>query len=161
MMRWWYMGGLPLTSHNRVEIDHIRLVFLSSTPPNLFSWDLPLLVRHCSNQKHPPIAPWSIYLPQTVWNKNIILLLQIIKVHCMWQLSGSIRATFSVACFCWTFIPNEFKCPQIMERLQEIQCIFWLSQIRLSNSSLEILLNPTKSVISYSSSLFQSPSQDL
>ena len=30
-MRWWYAGGLFLTSHNWVEIYHIRLVFFQIT----------------------------------------------------------------------------------------------------------------------------------
>ena len=78
----WYVGGLPLTLHDRAEIDHIRLVFSQIRvenrkrgPPG-FQINMILCLGHKSKQsRHNWVDPsdsesCAVIGPQTWWRQN-------------------------------------------------------------------------------------------
>ena len=82
MTRWWYVGGLPLTSHDRTEIDHIRLVFFQIMvakrkrgPPGFqlyMIWCLRYKSKQSRHNQVNPSDPESCIVigSQTWWDQN-------------------------------------------------------------------------------------------
>ena len=81
-MTWWYAGGLPLTSHNRVEIAHIRLVFFQIRvesrkrgPPGFQLYMIWCLGRKSKQPRQDRVDPCDsesciVIGPQTWWHQN-------------------------------------------------------------------------------------------